>query len=295
MLKKTILMVAVFLMTVLCGCTQPQPESPTTMPSASLNSVPSSSSTITTTTIPATVPTTGVHVHGYRATVIKHATCVADGTMYFECDCGDSYTQTVKAQGHSWGQWLQVVSNSPLDPTGTYRVCSRCKAEERSLYYKNMLKKYTTLVGCIGHAFSSPSQVTAEEAAVALPMVMSVLPEFTDDPSIATRTYPVAELNKTAVKCFGKNFDFTKAKNLSVFGYGTISYVSSEAALVWTFPYGQEMSRDTAVFESYTANGDNTEFTVKFHYDYANGGKSQSCSFTVKYINNNYIITSVIH
>ena len=49
------------------------------------------------------------HEHSYIAELTKAATCTEDGIMTYTCSCGDSYTETVKAKGHSY----KLVSSSP--------------------------------------------------------------------------------------------------------------------------------------------------------------------------------------
>ena len=43
------------------------------------------------------------HTHSYTSKVTKAATCTAAGTKTYTCSCGDSYTETIKATGHKWG------------------------------------------------------------------------------------------------------------------------------------------------------------------------------------------------
>lgn len=309
MLKKLAAITFAALLLSLCACAGDRTEAPTTsttailsttrntMQSTTFTTTVSTSQTTTTettqTTTVTTVASTEPHTHSYKSSVTKKATCTAEGTRKYTCSCGDSYTETIKAKGHDWGKWLQIVTGNTLEPTGTYRICNTCKAEERSVNYSAMLKKYVTLVGWLNRSYSSPSQITAEEAAKALPMILSTLPEFTDDPNIATRTYPISDLNACAKKCFGRTFDFTGVKNLSMFGYGTISYDSAKSALVWSFPYGQDLNWHTTVFEKYATADNNTKFSVKYHYEYTDGTKSDTYSFIVELKNSNYVITSV--
>ena len=291
------------LMLLLGGCTFGRIETTTTAPSissqptaqpttepASAHTQPTSTEPTQPTTIPIN-PSTEPHVHSYTSSVVKKATCTAEGTKKYTCSCGDSYTEAIKAKGHTWGKWLQIVTSNTLDPTGTYRICSACKAEERSMNYSAMLKKYVTLVGFL-NSYTSPDQISAKEVATALPMILSVLPEFTDDPNIATRTYPVKELNACAMKCFGRTFDFSVIQNESVHGYGTISYDAGKDALIWKFPYGQDHQWNPAVYEKHSASDNNTKFTVLYHYEYP-GGYGTTYSFTVELINGNYVITSI--
>ena len=299
-MKRTAALVIALLLFAISGCAGSEPVATT----APTTSAPTSSSTTSSTTAPTqptttqittqpTQPTTEPHVHTYKSSVLKKANCTQEGTKKFTCSCGDSFTEPIKAKGHTWGKWLQIVAGNTLDPTGTYRVCSVCKAEERSVNYSSMLKKYVALAGWLNRTYTSPSQITAEEAAKALPMILTVLPEFGDDPAIATRTYPIADLNACAVKCFGTAFDFSGVKDIDMFGYGTISYDVQQDALIWTFPYGQDLSWHKTVFDKYASNNDNTKFSVKFHYEYQDGTSSDTFTLTVELKNGNYVITSI--
>lgn len=43
-----------------------------------------------------------IHHHSYVSTVTKAATCTATGIKTYTCQCGDSYTETIPAAGHSY-------------------------------------------------------------------------------------------------------------------------------------------------------------------------------------------------
>ena len=78
-----------------------------------------------------------------------------------------------------------------------------------------------------------------------------------------------------------------------MFGYGTISYDGQQDALIWTFPYGQDLSWHKTVFDKYASNNDNTKFSVKYHYEYQDGTSSDTFTLTVELKNGNYVITSI--
>ena len=42
------------------------------------------------------------HTHSYTGTVTTEATCTEDGVKTFTCECGDSYTEVIKATGHNY-------------------------------------------------------------------------------------------------------------------------------------------------------------------------------------------------
>ena len=68
------------------------------------------------------------HEHSYIAELTKAATCTEDGIMTYTCSCGDSYTETVKATGHSY----KLVSSSPstcFEPSVSKYKCENCGNE----------------------------------------------------------------------------------------------------------------------------------------------------------------------
>ncbi|MBR5515257.1 MAG: InlB B-repeat-containing protein, partial [Clostridia bacterium] len=71
----------------------------------------------------------GDHVHSYNKTVTE-ADCVNDGVITYTCSCGDSYTETIPATGHSYGDWY-TVKEPTVTSTGTQRRdCSKCDSFE---------------------------------------------------------------------------------------------------------------------------------------------------------------------
>ena len=68
--------------------------------------------------------------HHYTAYITKKPTCTAKGVKTYMCLCGDTYTETIPALGHSFGEWI-VIKPSTYAETGVeIRFCSRCSACE---------------------------------------------------------------------------------------------------------------------------------------------------------------------
>ncbi|MCM1181302.1 MAG: leucine-rich repeat protein [Clostridium sp.] len=64
------------------------------------------------------------HTHSYTSTITKQPTCTAAGTKTFRCSCGNSYTESIAAKGHSY-------ANKKVEPTMTEKgytlhTCSSC-------------------------------------------------------------------------------------------------------------------------------------------------------------------------
>ncbi len=53
-----------------------------------------------------TTETTTQHTHRHIETITAIATCEIDGTKTFTCDCGDTYTESIPAIGHSFTKYI---------------------------------------------------------------------------------------------------------------------------------------------------------------------------------------------
>ncbi|MBO4962375.1 MAG: NPCBM/NEW2 domain-containing protein [Clostridia bacterium] len=63
--------------------------------------------------------------HNYTSNITTQPTCTKTGVKTYTCSCGYSYTETVSALGHSWGNW------AILNDTTHQRTCSVCKVTEQ--------------------------------------------------------------------------------------------------------------------------------------------------------------------
>ena len=75
-------------------------------------------------------PATG---HSYTSSITKSATCTSTGTRTYTCSkCGDSYTETISATGHSYGSWQTYTSGTCQTPSVERRYCinSGCSSYE---------------------------------------------------------------------------------------------------------------------------------------------------------------------
>lgn len=63
--------------------------------------------------------------HEYDDGVITTpATCGEDGVKTFTCTlCGESYTETIPATGHDWGDWMIAQNSTNTEPGLAQRVC----------------------------------------------------------------------------------------------------------------------------------------------------------------------------
>ncbi|MCD8006022.1 MAG: hypothetical protein LUF29_03465 [Oscillospiraceae bacterium] len=64
------------------------------------------------------------HTHSYTSSVTTEATCTTDGVRTYTCSCGDSYTETIPATGHSY----EAVVTAPTCTEKGYTTytCSVC-------------------------------------------------------------------------------------------------------------------------------------------------------------------------
>ena len=75
-----------------------------------------------------------LHSHKYTEKVTKAATCTTDGVMTYTCECGDTYTETIKAKGHTAVTDKAVAATCTTDGKTEGSHCSVCgeviKAQE---------------------------------------------------------------------------------------------------------------------------------------------------------------------
>lgn len=66
------------------------------------------------------------HTHSYMESVTTAATCTTAGVKTFTCECGDTYTESIPATGHSWNDGIVTVE--PTEDTEGVRTytCTVC-------------------------------------------------------------------------------------------------------------------------------------------------------------------------
>ena len=70
------------------------------------------------------------HVHSYTESVTTAPTCTTDGVKTFSCSCGNSYTETIPATGHQFGDYTyNNDATTSADGTKT-RYCLVCGETE---------------------------------------------------------------------------------------------------------------------------------------------------------------------
>lgn len=72
------------------------------------------------------------HTHSYTAKVTTPATCTTNGVKTYTCSCGDSYTEIIKATGHSWDEGkitTEPTCTTEGVKTFTCKNCGEIKTE----------------------------------------------------------------------------------------------------------------------------------------------------------------------
>ena len=69
------------------------------------------------------------HAHSYEA-VTTEPTCTEEGKTVYTCDCSDTYTETIAATGHTWGEWVETTAPTTTSTGVETRTCSACGATE---------------------------------------------------------------------------------------------------------------------------------------------------------------------
>lgn len=66
------------------------------------------------------------HTHSYTAKVTKEATCTTEGERIYTCTCGDRYTETIPATGHSESAWIIGKAATAIENGSKHTECTTC-------------------------------------------------------------------------------------------------------------------------------------------------------------------------
>lgn len=66
------------------------------------------------------------HTHSYTAKVTKEATCTTEGERIYTCTCGDRYTETIPATGHSESAWIIDKAATAIENGSKHTQCTTC-------------------------------------------------------------------------------------------------------------------------------------------------------------------------
>lgn len=116
--------------------TQTQDAEPTATPEATAEPTATSAPTATPeptatptpepTATPIPTPTEIPHEHSYAESITTEALCEAEGVKTFTCDCGDTYTESIEATGHTYGAYV-YNNDATQEKDGTQsRTCNGC-------------------------------------------------------------------------------------------------------------------------------------------------------------------------
>ena len=74
------------------------------------------------------------HKHSYTSSITKQPTCTAEGVRTFKCSCGDTYTETIPAKGHTAVTDKAVPATCTTDGKTAGSHCSVCgKTETKTI------------------------------------------------------------------------------------------------------------------------------------------------------------------
>ena len=64
------------------------------------------------------------HEHNYTEEITVEATCETDGEATYTCECGDTYTEPIKATGHKYTN--KTIAPTVTEKGYTLHICSAC-------------------------------------------------------------------------------------------------------------------------------------------------------------------------
>lgn len=66
------------------------------------------------------------HTRSYTSKVTKPATCTENGVKTYTCECGDSYTETIPATGHNYGDFVVTKPATCTEDGVKTKTCANC-------------------------------------------------------------------------------------------------------------------------------------------------------------------------
>lgn len=67
------------------------------------------------------------HTHSYSSKITKQVTCTADGIITYTCGgCGDTYTETIRAKGHTESGWITDKQPTETQSGSKHVECTDC-------------------------------------------------------------------------------------------------------------------------------------------------------------------------
>ncbi|MBR5514764.1 MAG: InlB B-repeat-containing protein, partial [Clostridia bacterium] len=99
------------------------------------------------------------HEHSYTA-VTQNPTCTDEGKTVYKCSCGKTYTETIPALGHTWGEWTVTSKPTATEEGAKQRACTVCGATE------------TESIPATGYV--TPAEITATDMTVTVTNAQNV-------------------------------------------------------------------------------------------------------------------------
>ncbi len=66
------------------------------------------------------------HTHSYTSKITTQATCTTSGIMTYTCKCGDTYTKTIPAKGHTSSNWMIDKQPAVSVKGSKHKECTVC-------------------------------------------------------------------------------------------------------------------------------------------------------------------------
>lgn len=135
-----------FILIALCvtsfGCNVAAPEEKDTVCPTTTETVAVTTTTEAATTTTEAATTTTQHIHSYVESVTSEPDCEIDGIKTFACNCGDVYTEAIKATGHSYDEGV-ITTEADCTTDGIKTFTCGCG------------DSYTEAVAALGHQYES--------------------------------------------------------------------------------------------------------------------------------------------
>ena len=173
------------------------------------------------------------HDHVYNIVETIAPKCKQKGEKIFECECGDSYSESIDATGHDWNEWVTLVESTFTTKGTATRECKNCdntdsKQLDKLTVDQEMARLGELIINGLPH-FESVDELTVDKIFEwACNGAGSVFFHWDPETGMVTKIYNIDDLDAFTSTYLGKTFNY-----LDLLEYHEeISYVEENHQLV---------------------------------------------------------------
>ena len=101
------------------------------------------------------ITVTSAHIHKYSSETTTKATCTKEGIMTYTCSCGDTYTESIPATGHTAKKYSAKAATCTSEGRTAFYYCRQCNKYFSDSACTKQITKASTVVKATGHSYTA--------------------------------------------------------------------------------------------------------------------------------------------